>query len=103
MITPNETNQSQLEALLSEYLEDQRTDEEATGYRGQDRGMHLPSLLCSGTHDCTMCSSPHPPIPLIWPKLKLQPINLLNVPKGYTAEELDRDNPYNQWMYQDGY
>jgi hypothetical protein len=21
-------------------------------------------------------------------------------PKGYTAEELDRDNPYNQWMYE---
>lgn len=20
------------------------------------------------------------------------------VPKGYTAEELDKDNPYNQWM-----
>jgi hypothetical protein len=20
-------------------------------------------------------------------------------PKGYTAEELERDNPYNQWMY----
>lgn len=23
-----------------------------------------------------------------------------NVPVGYTAEELDRDNPYNQWMYE---
>jgi hypothetical protein len=22
-------------------------------------------------------------------------------PKGYTAEELDRDNPHNQWMYND--
>jgi hypothetical protein len=22
------------------------------------------------------------------------------VPFGYTAEELDRDNPYNQWMYE---
>lgn len=22
------------------------------------------------------------------------------VPTGYTAEELDRDNPYNQWMYE---
>ena len=22
------------------------------------------------------------------------------VPAGYTAEELDRDNPYNQWMYE---
>lgn len=22
-------------------------------------------------------------------------------PKGYTAEELERDNPYNQWMYED--
>jgi hypothetical protein len=21
------------------------------------------------------------------------------VPKGYTEEELDADNPYNQWMY----
>jgi hypothetical protein len=21
------------------------------------------------------------------------------VPKGYTEEELDEDNPYNQWMY----
>lgn len=21
------------------------------------------------------------------------------VPKGYTAEELERDSPYNQWMY----
>lgn len=21
-------------------------------------------------------------------------------PPGYTAEELDRDNPYNQWMYE---
>lgn len=25
----------------------------------------------------------------------------MNVPKGYTAEELERDNPYNQWMYED--
>jgi len=23
-----------------------------------------------------------------------------NVPVGYTAEELERDNPYNQWMYE---
>lgn len=23
------------------------------------------------------------------------------LPEGYTAEELDRDNPYNQWMYED--
>ena len=22
------------------------------------------------------------------------------VPAGYTAEELDRDNPFNQWMYE---
>jgi hypothetical protein len=22
----------------------------------------------------------------------------LKVPAGYTAEELERDNPYNQWM-----
>ena len=22
------------------------------------------------------------------------------VPVGYTAEELERDNPYNQWMYE---
>ena len=22
-------------------------------------------------------------------------------PAGYTAEELERDNPYNQWMYED--
>jgi len=21
-------------------------------------------------------------------------------PAGYTAEELERDNPYNQWMYE---
>jgi hypothetical protein len=24
----------------------------------------------------------------------------VNAPVGYTAEELDRDNPYNQWMYE---
>jgi hypothetical protein len=24
----------------------------------------------------------------------------VNVPVGYTAEELERDNPYNQWMYE---
>lgn len=23
------------------------------------------------------------------------------VPEGYTREELERDNPYNQWMYED--
>ena len=23
------------------------------------------------------------------------------VPAGYTAEELERDNPYNQWVYED--
>jgi hypothetical protein len=23
------------------------------------------------------------------------------VPMGYTEEELERDNPYNQWMYED--
>jgi hypothetical protein len=23
-------------------------------------------------------------------------------PAGYTAEELERDNPYNQWMYEKG-
>jgi len=22
------------------------------------------------------------------------------VPRGYTEEELERDNPYNQWMYE---
>lgn len=22
------------------------------------------------------------------------------VPSGYTADELERDNPYNQWMYE---
>ncbi len=25
----------------------------------------------------------------------------MKVPDGYTAEELDRDNPYNAWMYED--
>lgn len=24
-----------------------------------------------------------------------------NVPAGYTAEELERDNPYNQWVYEE--
>ena len=28
------------------------------------------------------------------PKVRKEP----RVPAGYTAEELDRDNPYNQWM-----
>lgn len=28
---------------------------------------------------------------------KLKQLNLL----GYTEEELERDNPYNQWMYED--
>lgn len=23
------------------------------------------------------------------------------VPQGYTTEELERDNPHNQWMYED--
>ena len=27
-------------------------------------------------------------------------IEKLVVPKGYTEEELDRDNPYNKWMYE---
>lgn len=26
----------------------------------------------------------------------------LTPPPGYTAEELDRDNPYDQWMYEGG-
>jgi hypothetical protein len=32
--------------------------------------------------------------------LKSAPIIKPTVPKGYTAEELERDNPYNQWMYE---
>lgn len=31
------------------------------------------------------------------PECKWEPL----VPAGYTAEELDRDNPYNQWMYEE--
>lgn len=31
----------------------------------------------------------------------LQTIASVSVPpKGYTADELERDNPYNQWMYE---
>lgn len=30
-------------------------------------------------------------------KCQFEPI----VPAGYTAEELDRDNPFNAWMYED--
>ena len=32
-----------------------------------------------------------------------EPGHITDVPKppeGYTAEELERDNPYNQWMYE---
>ena len=29
-----------------------------------------------------------------WAQKDLQP------PAGYTADELERDNPYNQWMYE---
>jgi hypothetical protein len=27
-------------------------------------------------------------------------MNEPKVPRGYTAEELERDNPHNQWMYE---
>ena len=26
---------------------------------------------------------------------------MTKLPRGYTAEELDRDNPYNAWMFED--
>ena len=32
-----------------------------------------------------------------WQRDNLPP---LEPPPGYTAEELERDNPYNQWMYE---
>ncbi len=31
-----------------------------------------------------------------WQRANLEP----KPPAGYTADELDRDNPYNQWMYE---
>lgn len=30
----------------------------------------------------------------------VEEIDPLTPPPGYTAEELERDNPYNQWMYE---
>lgn len=33
----------------------------------------------------------------IWGK---KDASLPEPPTGYTAEELERDNPYNQWMYE---
>ena len=37
----------------------------------------------------------------IWGKPKSVAFDVLLPPVGYTAEELDRDNPYNQWMYEE--
>ena len=36
----------------------------------------------------------------IWGKPKSVAFDVPLPPAGYTAEELDRDNPYNQWMYE---
>lgn len=32
--------------------------------------------------------------------VKLKDESVPKPPEGYTAEELERDNPYNQWMYE---
>ena len=36
----------------------------------------------------------------IWGKPKSVAFDVPLPPAGYTAEELERDNPYNQWMYE---
>jgi len=34
------------------------------------------------------------------PRQAIDALKNVLVPPGYTAEELDRDNPYNQWMHE---
>ena len=48
-------------------------------------------------HHCTNSGDPHDEGPFCYEiDCRYEPL----VPAGYTAEELDRDNPYNQWMYE---
>lgn len=35
-----------------------------------------------------------------WTARQLSQYSPSEPPKGYTAEELERDNPYNQWMHE---
>lgn len=48
-------------------------------------------------HHCTNSGDPRDDGPFCYEKeCHYTPL----IPSGYTADELDRDNPFNQWMYE---
>lgn len=48
-------------------------------------------------HHCTNSGDPYDEGPFCYEEeCRYEPL----VPAGYTADELERDNPYNQWMYE---